>query len=480
MTTAVVVGSGPNGLAAAVTLARAGIDVTVLEMADRIGGGTRSSELTLPGLLHDECSGFHAFGPSSAFERFADLATYGLEWAWPEVQYSTPIGGPDGAAVVRSVTDTAATLGVDAPAWRRLFGPLDAHFDDIAADFLQPVFRMPDHPVSFARFGLRTLAPVSVMARRFSTPAARALYAGVAAHAMRPFGSVLSGAIGIALGTAAHTFGWPVARGGSAAITNAMAAALVAHGARIETGIHVRSLSDLDGPDLVLLDVSPAAATELAGDVIPARVRRALRRYRYGPAVYKVDFAVEGGVPWTHRESRQAGTVHVGGDYDEIAQTELQVSRGRMPHRPFVLLGQQYLADAERSQGDVHPVYSYAHVPAGYQGDATQAIETQIERFAPGFRDRILARSVRTTGDLETANPNYVGGDIVTGANTARQLMFRPRFGTNPYSLGAAGIYLCSAATPPGAGAHGMCGFNAAKRALKELGVRLPAHQPEN
>lgn len=467
MTTAVVVGSGPNGLAAALTLAMAGVEVTVFEAAPTIGGGTRSSELTLPGLLHDECSGFHPLSFDTPFARLAKLDAHGLRWAWTEVEYAHPTGLEAGGAAVRSVDDTAAGLAGDERAWRQVFGPLVPRFGDIADDFLGPVVGVPSHPVKLGRFGLRAALPAALLAKRFSTVEGRALFGGVAAHAMWPFRSVLSSAIGMALGTAAHTYGWPVAVGGSAAITTAMADALEQHGGTIETGHRVRSVRDLGSADLVMLDVAPGAAVELLGDAMPARFRSALRSYRHGPAVFKVDFAVEGGIPWGHEPSRRAGTVHVGGDYAETAAAESAVHRGQMPERPFVLLGQQYLADPGRSNGDLHPVYSYAHVPAGFTGDATDAIERQIERFAPGFRDRIVARHVQTATDLSERNANIVAGDILTGANSPRQLVFRPRIGLDPYSLGVPGHFLCSAATPPGAGAHGMCGYNAAMSALR-------------
>jgi phytoene dehydrogenase-like protein len=279
----------------------------------------------------------------------------------------------------------------------------------------------------------------------------------------------MSAAIGIALGTAAHRYGWPVAEGGSAAITGAMISMLREHGATLETGVEVRSLDELGSPDITILDLDPAGAARIAGDRIPPRVSRALRRYRRGPGTFKVEFAVQDGIPWTYEPTRRAGTVHVSGDLAETAAAERMVNRGRMPERPFVLLCQQYLADPTRSQGDVHPIYSYAHVPAGWTGDATAAIEAQIERFAPGFRDRILARNVRTVAQTEAYNANFVGADTITGANDALQMIFRPRPALNPYSLGAPGLFLCSAATPPGAGAHGMCGFNAATSALRGL-----------
>lgn len=473
MTTATVVGSGPNGLAAALTLAAEGIDVTVLEAADRLGGGTRTSELTLPGLLHDECSAAHPLAVDNAFTRRFDLQAHGLTWRWADVEYAHPLDGGGGAAGWRSVPTTAAGLGGrDGRTWQRVFGGLTDRFDDIADDFTQPMLRLPSHPVKMGRFGAFAGLPAGALARFFSRPEAQALFAGVAAHALRPFSSPMSAAIGVALGTAAHRYGWPVAEGGSSAITGAMVSLLREHGATLETGVEVTSLRELGDPDVVVLDLAPAAAARIAGDRIPPRVARALRRFRHGPGTFKVEFAVEGGVPWTYEPTRRAGTVHVSGDLRETAAVERDVHRGRMPERPFVLLCQQYLADPTRSRGDVHPVYSYAHVPSGWTGDATSLIEAQIERYAPGFRDRILARSVRTVSQTVAYNANYVGGDTVTGSNDPGQMLFRPRPALDPYSLGAEGLYLCSAATPPGAGAHGMCGYNAARSALRGLGHR--------
>jgi phytoene dehydrogenase-like protein len=469
MTRAVVVGSGPNGLAAALTLAGAGIEVEVLEAADTPGGGTRSSELTLPGLIHDECSGFHPLAVDTAFSREFDLAAHGLTWRWPDVQFSHPLVGGNGAVSLRSVRDTAAILGKDGAMWRRVFGPLTDRFDLITADFLKPMMHLPAHPLALARFGLLSSLPASLLARVWSTAEARALFGGVAAHAMRDLATPMSSAIGVALATAAHAYGWPVAEGGSAAISKAMISALEELGGKVLTGVRVESLDELGSPDIVMLDVAPRAAVTIAGNRMPRRIARALTRYKHGPGVFKVEYAIDGEVPWQHEPSRWAGTVHVIGGYDEIARAERQVARGRMPERPFVLVGQQYLADPTRSSGSQHPLYAYAHVPAGFTGDATAAVEAQIERFAPGFRDKVLARHVRTTVQMESHNPNYIGGDVVTGANSARQLVFRPRAALNPYATGVPGMYLCSAATPPGAGAHGMCGYNAAQTALKRL-----------
>jgi phytoene dehydrogenase-like protein len=469
MSTAIVVGSGPNGLAAALTLAAEGVEVTVLEAADRLGGGTRSSELTLPGLVHDECSAAHPLALDTPFSRRFDLERHGLTWRWPEIQFTHPLDGGAGAAAYRSVEHTAAGLGDDGEAWRALFGPLAERFTDITADFMRPMLRVPDHPLLMARFGLYAGLPAALLKARFTRPKAQALWAGVAAHAFRPFSAPMSSAIGVTLATAAHAYGWPVAEGGSSAISAAMISLLTDYGAKLETGVRVGSLDELDAADVVMLDVAPAAAARIAGDRMPRRIARALTRYRHGPGTFKVDFAIQGGVPWTHEESRRAGTVHVGGSYRDIAAAEAAVARGSMPDRPFVLVCQQYLADPCRSDGDVHPLYAYAHVPAGYAGDVTAQIEAQIERFAPGFGERILARHVRSVAQMQAHNVNYVGGDVVTGSNDARQLVFRPRAALDPYTTGIPGVYLCSAATPPGAGAHGMCGYNAANSALRRL-----------
>ncbi len=469
MTSAVVVGSGPNGLAAAVTLAAAGVSVRVLEAADRPGGGTRSSELTLPGLIHDECSAFHPLALETAFAREFDLGRQGLEWCWPEVQYAHPLDGGGGASAWQSVERTADALGADGSGWLAVFGKLAERFDGIAEDFFQPMMRIPGHPVGLARFGAYSALPVSVLARRWRTPEAKALFAGVAAHGFRPFSSPMSSAIGVALGSAGHRWGWPAARGGSAAITDAMIARLEKDDGTVETGVRVTSVEDLGDPDLVMLDLAPSSAADVSGVRLPGRVDRALRRYRHGPGSFKVDFAVAEGVPWTYEPARSAGTIHVVGDYAEVAEAERLINRGQMPDRPFVLVGQQYVADPSRSRDDVHPVYAYAHVPAGWTGDATEALTAQIERFAPGFRERILATHVRSVPEMEAHNANYIGGDVVTGANTPRQLVARPRLAPDPYWLGADGLYLCSAATPPGGGAHGMCGYNAARSALRRL-----------
>jgi phytoene dehydrogenase-like protein len=469
MTTATVVGAGPNGLAAAVALARAGVRVTVLEAADRIGGGTRSGEAILPGLLHDHCSAIHPMAVGSSFLNELGLDRHGLRWAWPEIDCAHPLDGGTAGALHRSVTATATGLGPDGEVWRRLFeGPATA-FGTFADDIMGPLLRLPRHPVHLARFGLPALAPASLLARVFRTKQARALWAGVAAHAFHPLERPLTASVGLGIIAAGHHYGWAVAVGGSRRITDALAALLIELGGTIETGIRVRSAAQLPPSEVTLWDVAPTALADILGDLLPPRIARAYRSYRYGPGAFKVDFAVEGGVPWRSDSARRAGTVHLGGTYAEIAATERDIHAGRMPERPFVLVGQQYLADPSRSAGDVHPVWSYAHVPNGYTGDATEAITAQIERFAPGFRDRIVGTAVRTTPGFAEYNPNHVGGDIMTGATSVSRLVFGPRPTLQPYDTGVPGHYLCSAATPPGAGAHGMCGAHAAARALRHL-----------
>ena len=466
---AIIVGSGPNGLACAAALAARGVDVTVLEAAATIGGGARSSELTLPGLVHDDCSAVHAMAVGSPALREHSLERHGLGWCWPEVDLAHPLNGGIAATMVRSIDATAAGLGGDGEAWRRLFGRPSAGFDRLGEDIMRPFLHVPRHPLRLARFGIPAAAPATALARCFSSAAARALFGGVAAHAFSPLSRPFSSSVGVALICACHHYGWPVARGGSGAIAAALAAVVTEAGGRIETGREVRSLSELPATDAVVLDLSPSGVAALAGERLPARVARAYRAYRYGPAAFKVDLAVEGGVPWAAPEAQRAGTVHATGSFEETALAEREVNRGRMPERPFVLVGQQYLADPSRSRGDVHPVWAYAHVPSGYDGDATEAVIGQVERFAPGLRERIVGRSVRSPAELAARNANYVGGDIITGANTMRQILFRPRLSLDPYSTGIPGVYICSAATPPGAGAHGMNGFNAAASVLRSL-----------
>jgi phytoene dehydrogenase-like protein len=476
MTTAVVVGAGPNGLAAAVRLARHGIDVEVLEAANSIGGGTRTSELTVPGLLHDHCSAFHpmAVGSMTAL----GLERHGLRWRWPDIDCAHPLDGGEVGLLWRSLDHTVHAMGADGSRWRRAFGRISSGYDELARDVMRPMLHVPRHPLRLARFGSQALLPASVMACRFRTATARALFGGIAAHAYQPLSRPASSAVGLAIIAAGHRHGWPVAEGGSRAISDALVTDLAERGGSVRTGVRVTSTRDLPPADLVLFDLAPGAVARILGDRLPDRVARSYRRFRHGPAAFKVDFAIDGPVPWAAPECGRAGTVHLGGDFAEVAAGERTIAAGQMPERPFVLVGQQFVADPSRSSGSLHPLWTYAHVPSGYTGDATAAIVGQIERFAPGFRERIVARAVQSTTAIAAANPNYVGGDIVTGANTLRQLLMRPRPALNPYSVGVRGMYICSAATPPGAGAHGMCGLNAADAALRSLHISPDPSRP--
>ncbi|HET7416218.1 MAG TPA: NAD(P)/FAD-dependent oxidoreductase [Solirubrobacterales bacterium] len=469
MSSVVVVGSGPNGLACAATLASRGVAVTVLEAEDRIGGGTRTSELTGDGLRHDECSATHPMAVASPAVVPLELERHGLEWAWPEVDLAHPLDGGRGAAMLRSLEATAAGLGEAGANWRRIFGPPSRGYEALTEDIYHPLPHLPRHPLRLARFGLPAAAPASLLGRALGTAEAAALFGGVAAHSYARLDRPFSSSIGMALTCAGHAYGWPAAKGGSAALAEAWAAVIREGGGRIETGRRVRSLGELPPADAVVFDLSPRGVLEVAGERLPPRTARAYRRYKHGPGAFKLDLAVEGGVPWTYEPARRAGTVHVAGSFAELAFAEREINRGRMPERPFVLVGQQYLADPQRSQGDRHPIWAYAHVPSGYAGDATEAILDQIERFAPGLRERILARSVRSPAEIEARNANYRGGDILTGANTPLRTLLRPRITPAPYWTGAPGLFICSAATPPGAGAHGINGFNAAEAVLKTL-----------
>lgn len=469
MSTAVVVGGGPNGLAAAVTLAAEGVQVTVLEAAEQVGGGVRSGEAIVPGLVHDHCAAIHPMAVASPLLGGLGLERYGLRWRWPEIDCAHPVDDGRAGVLYRSVEATAAGLGADGARWRAAFARPAARFDALAEDILGPLVHLPRHPLTLARFGAPTVLPASTVARWFRTAPGRALFGGVAAHAFRPLHYPMTAAIGMGIIAAGHRHGWPVAEGGSQAITNALAALLGDLGGKIETGVRVVSAAQLPPADVTLFDLEPGAVAGILGDRLPARVARAYRRFRRAPGAFKVDFAVQGGVPWTNPAARRAGTVHLGGDYAEVAATERDVHAGRMPQRPFVLVGQQYLADPGRSVGDIHPLYAYAHVPHGYTGDATEAIIAQIERFAPGFRDRIIGTAGRSTAEMFSYNPNYVGGDIITGAKDVRQLVFGPRISLDPYRVGIPGMYICSASTAPGPGAHGMCGYHAAQEALARL-----------
>lgn len=474
MTSAVVVGSGPNGLAGAIRLAQAGLKVTVVEAYDRPGGGTRTSELTLPGVLHDDCAAFHPTGVASPFFTALDLERHGLEWLWPEIDLAHPLDDGRAGLATRDMAVSRRSLGVDGARWERIFAPVVRNFAGLIDEIFQPILHVPRHPFALGRFGLKAAMPATWTSARFRDEPAKALFTGVAAHAFGRLDTPFSTSVGLMLAGAAHAVGWPVAAGGSEAIARALVAELTALGGTVVTGVTATSLGQLaelagGEPDIVLLDTAPAGALSILGDRLPSRLRSSLTRYRYGPAAFKVDLAIEGDIPWTNPDCRRAGTLHLGGSARQMVAIEATSVRGVMPEQPFVLLGQQYLIDPSRSAGSVNPIYAYAHVPHGYTGDATDAVIAQIERFAPGVREQIVGVATRSPAQWEAYNANYVGGDIGAGANDARQIVFRPRFGLNPYSLGIPGVYLCSAATPPGAGVHGMGGFRAAEAALAEL-----------
>jgi len=471
---AVVVGSGPNGLAAALTVARAGCSVLVLEAADHIGGGARTEELTLPGFRHDVCSAFHPFGVASTFFRSAELHHYGLQWAHPAINLAHPLDGGRAASLVGSVDDTAAGLGADAGAYRRHMGAVVRRWAQASEHLLGPVLRIPRHPVAAAGFGLAAVQPATLLARRwFATDEARALLAGCCAHSFLPLTAPFSASVGLALAATGHMVGWPVAVGGSGEIARALGEAIVDAGGNICTDRLVERVDDLPAARAVFLDVNAAHLPRLLGDRLPARRQRAYKRFRPGPAAFKIDYALDGPIPWTADACRGAGTVHVGGTTAEIAAAEAAINQGRAAERPFVLVGQQSVPDPSRAPAGRHTAWVYGHVPNGYSGDARPAIEAQIERFAPGFGDVVLARSVRSPADFERENPNYVGGDIATGGLGRLQVLRRPVLHPVPYRTGAPGYYLCSASTPPGAGAHGLCGWHAARAALgRELADR--------
>jgi len=471
---AVVIGSGPNGLAAAVHLAQAGASVLVLEAADQPGGGTRSAELTLPGFVHDVCSAAHPLGILSPWFRRLPLAEHGLTWIRPRASVAHPLDGEPAVLLRRSLDDTSQELAGDARAYRRLVAPFLADPHGLLEDALAPL-RFPRHPLLMLRFGLRAIRSAAGLARRFDGGRARALLAGCAGHSILPLERALSGAVGLLFLISGHVEDWPVAAGGSGAIARALASLFGSLGGRIETGRHVRSLADLPAARVFLFDTSPAQLADIAGPVLPARYLRRLRRYRYGPGVFKLDWALGGSIPWRDPRCLEASTVHLGGSFDEIAAAEAAVWRGEHPERPFVLLCQQSEFDRSRAPEGKQTGYAYCHVPAGSSQDQTEAIERQIERFAPGFRDRILARRATGPAELERHNPNYSGGAITGGVADLAQLFTRPVARLDPYSTPNRRIFICSASTPPGGGVHGMCGLHAARSAARRLARLEPA-----
>jgi phytoene dehydrogenase-like protein len=466
----IVVGSGPNGLAAAISLARAELSVLLIEAKDQLGGGLRSAELTLPGFVHDVCSAIHPLAVASPFLRSLPLAKHGLEWIHPPLPLAHPLDGGDAACLDRSLATTARYLGADAPAYEWMMGSLVDNWDKLLPEILQPILHVPRQFRPLFRFGLQGICSAHGLANRyFETNAAKALIAGLAAHSFLPLKKPGSAAFGLMLGAAGHAVGWPMARGGSGKIADALVSHFKQLGGKIETGYLVKNVDELPRARTVLLDISPRQLLAMAGHRFTPGYCDALRRFRPGPGVFKIDYALNHPIPWLSPMCRQAATVHVGGTLEEITFAENQVARGEHPGRPFVLLVQNTLFDPSRAPASKHTAWAYCHVPNGSTLDQTERIEAQIERFAPGFKDCVLLRKTRNCAALENENPNLIGGDISGGANDLSQLIARPILNFAPYRTPAKGLFICSASTPPGGGVHGMCGYNAAQHALKSL-----------
>lgn len=468
---AVVVGAGPNGLTAAMVLARAGRSVLVLEAKERIGGGCRTAELTLPGFHHDVCAAIHPMGVLSPIFRELQLEKFGLSWMQTPIPLAHPLSEGRAAVLRFSIEETARELGADAAAWHRTFAPFLKNKAAFFSEILQPI-RIPQHPLMMARFGCTALRSAAAAVSRFKTDEGRALFAGCAAHAILPLERAGTASFGLVLALVAQAMGWPCARGGSQAIIDAMERCLLSHGGKIQTNHVVRSLHDIPPSKVVLFDLSPRQLAEIAGAHLPSRYVRRLRAFQFGPGVFKVDWALAGAIPWINRACAQAATVHAGGKAEEIMRSEREMGRGHVPENPFVLVAQQSMFDPSRAPAGKQTGWAYCHVPAGCATDMTERIENQIERFAPGFRDLILARHTRSPAQYETYNSNFIGGDIGGGANTLKQFLFRPVMRWNPYSTPNPRLFLCSSSTPPGGGVHGMCGYWAAQSALKRFEQR--------
>lgn len=465
---AVVVGSGPNGLSAAILLQQQGLSVLILEAKDTIGGGMRTAELTLPGFKHDICSAIHPLAAGSPFFKKLPLEKHGLEYIYPDLAAAHPFDDGTASVLRGSAHDTAAALGGDSAAYVDLLSPLVKSWPGIAADVLGPL-HFPKHPLDMAAFGLNALQSATSLARLFKTREARGLWAGMAAHSLQPLSNLATSAFALVLLATGHLQGWPIPKGGSSAIGNALASYFISLGGTINTGVHVRSMNDIPSAKAVLFDLTPKQILDIAPNRFSRLYAWQLSRFRYGMGVFKVDWALDGPIPFIAPQARQAGTVHLGNTLEEIAVNEKLTSQGLHVDRPFVLLAQQSLFDTSRAPAGKHNAWAYCHVPNGSTVDRTAAIESQVERFAPGFKDLILAKHSMNTADIEAYNPNYIGGDINGGAIDLGQLFTRPVLKASPYRTSAKGLYICSSSTPPGGGVHGMCGYHAAKQALIDI-----------
>lgn len=465
---AVVVGSGPNGLAAAIRLQEAGLSVIVLEAKDTVGGGLRSAEVTLPGFTHDICSAIHPLAVASPYFRTLPLHEHGLEYIHPAVAAAHPFDAGDAAALFTSPDDTAHTLGSDGGAYIRLMRPLVQDWAAVCRDVLGPL-KLPDHPLAFARFGVKALTSAHSLSRRFNTEEARGFWAGMAAHSIQPLANTATSAIGLVLLLLGHTSGWPFPKGGAGHIARSLASYFTSKGGTIQLNFPVRSMGQLPAAHAVLFDITPRQLLEIAGHRFSAIYKWQLRRYRYGMGVFKIDWALDGPTPFSSPLCRKAGTLHLGNTYREIYASEEMIWKGKHTETPFVLFAQPAVYDASRAPEGKQTAWAYCHVPHGSTVDMTARIERQVERFAPGFRDRILARHTLNAMEMESYNPNYVGGDINGGVSDITQIFTRPALRLSPYRTSAKGLYICSSSTPPGGGVHGMCGLHAADCALRDV-----------